>query len=106
MLVAGGVDANGAIASAEIYDAASGIWTVTGSLNTGRQLHTATLLPSGMVLVAGGADANFVSINSAELYDPGITSPTKVSGRGSIEGQGDDADFTVRGTQSGQQLTG
>src|SRR5262245_23162788 len=44
-----------------------GIWTPTGSLNTGRDLHTATLLPNGKVLAAGG---EFVT--SAELYDPAI----------------------------------
>src|SRR6266700_3693633 len=51
-------------------DPASGTWTATGSLNTGRFLHTATLLPNGMVLVAGGLDSNFHSSASAELYDP------------------------------------
>jgi hypothetical protein len=106
VLVAGGADANGVIASAEIYDPASKIWSVTGSLNMGRQTHTSTLLPSGMVLVAGGADTNFGSINSAEVYDSGITSASKVSGRGSIERQGDKANFTVRANQSGDQLTG
>src|SRR5437879_12383450 len=29
-------------------------WTATGSLNTARYYHTATLLPNGMALVAGG----------------------------------------------------
>src|SRR5438552_2383311 len=29
-------------------------WTATGSLNTARRVHTASLLPNGMVLVAGG----------------------------------------------------
>src|SRR5437899_7015810 len=42
-------------------------WTPTGSLNDARELHTATLLPSGMVLVAGGAGSSFLA--SAELYD-------------------------------------
>ena len=37
-------------------DPASGTWTVTGSLNTARVAQTATLLPNGMVLVAGGFD--------------------------------------------------
>jgi N-acetylneuraminic acid mutarotase len=46
-----------------------GTWTVTGSLNTGRFLHTATLLPSGLVLVVGGIDPD-TTLRSAELYDP------------------------------------
>jgi N-acetylneuraminic acid mutarotase len=56
--------------SAELYDPASGTWSFTGSLNTARQIHTATLLPDGKVLVAGGADFNGIVIGSAELYDP------------------------------------
>ena len=51
-------------------DPASGTWTLTGSLNTARYLHTATLLPNGMVLVAGGEDSSFNASASAELYDP------------------------------------
>ena len=49
VLVAGGY-----IASAELYDPASGTWTNTGSMSTARAGHTATLLPNGKVLVAGG----------------------------------------------------
>src|SRR5262249_47035712 len=44
-------------------------WTPTGGLNTVRIDHTGTLLPNGMVLVAGGsAGGKFLA--SAELYDP------------------------------------
>src|SRR6266545_36017 len=49
---------------------AGGTWTVTGNLNTARTDYTATLLPNGKVLVAGGEDANFNVVASAELYDP------------------------------------
>jgi hypothetical protein len=42
-------------------------WTATGSLNTGRTHHTATLLLNGMVLVAGGGTR--VDLASAELYE-------------------------------------
>jgi hypothetical protein len=41
----------------------------TGSLRTARLSHTATLLPNGKVLVAGGTDL-FGAFASAELYDP------------------------------------
>jgi N-acetylneuraminic acid mutarotase len=72
VLVVGGLNAGGAsgvLASAELYDPANGTWTVTGSLSTARDFQTATLLPNGKVLVAGGSD-NTTSFTSAELYDP------------------------------------
>src|SRR5436190_20291207 len=46
----------------------SGTWTYTGSLNTVRRSHTATLLPNGMVLVAVGR-ASSRDRASAEVYD-------------------------------------
>ena len=45
-----------------------------------RFLHTATLLPSGKVLVAGGYDNSSSGfLASAELYDPGIPGVTAIS---------------------------
>src|SRR5947207_15640363 len=49
---------------------AAGVFTNTGSLNIGRSQHTATLLPNGKVLVAGGLDDNNNALASTELYDP------------------------------------
>src|SRR5439155_881812 len=46
-------------------------WTTTGSLGTARYQHTAMLLPSGKVLVAGGFGISGY-LSSAELYDPGL----------------------------------
>ena len=76
VLVEGGVEENilrpsEALSSAELYDPATGTWSNTGSLNTARVYHTATLLPNGKVLVAAGSGAFFPNgLNSAELYDP------------------------------------
>ena len=42
----------------------------TGSMAAPRIAHTATLLNTGKVLVAGGTDANGKPIATAELYDP------------------------------------
>ena len=72
MLVAGGYDGSSAdLASAELYDPASGTWIATGGLATARGGHTETLLPNGKMLVTGGVnDTNKSFIASAELYDP------------------------------------
>jgi hypothetical protein len=54
------------LASAELYNPATGTFTATGTLNTARESHTATLLNNGMVLMAGGY--NGIHLASAELY--------------------------------------
>ena len=73
ILVTGGTNSNGGygppIASAELYDPVSNTWSAAASLNTARFEHTATLLPSGKVLVAGG-QGNSGTLASTELYDP------------------------------------
>jgi WD40 repeat protein len=57
-------------ASAELYDPATGTFTATGSMSTARANHTATLLPDGKVLIAGGHYEYRSTLTSAELYDP------------------------------------
>ena len=54
--------------SAEIYDPVAGEFTLTGPLNAEHWWHTASLLPDGRVLIAGG-DKDVGSV--AEIFDPG-----------------------------------
>ena len=61
---------NQALNSAELYEPSSGFFTAAGSMDELRAGHTATLLPSGKVLVAGGTDGNGYASKTAELYDP------------------------------------
>ncbi|WP_324961112.1 kelch repeat-containing protein [Archangium sp.] len=57
------------IASTELYDPATGTWSSAGTLAHAREHHTATLLPNGRVLIAGGYTPSGRS-SSVELYDP------------------------------------
>jgi N-acetylneuraminic acid mutarotase len=70
VLVAGGYvlqgDVQAQMATAELYDPATGTWSATGDMAYARRYFTATLLPNGKVLVAGGGGGGA----SAELYDP------------------------------------
>ncbi len=89
-LITGGIQLRGngfgASTNAEIYDPNTNTFTVTGRMNVGRWLHTATLLPDGRVLVAGGRDNNCTgtcpvySLASAEIYDPATGVFTLLSG--------------------------
>src|SRR5262245_56632957 len=76
VLVTGGSnganDSNGPndLDSAELYDPATGGWSLTANLKAACFGHAATLLPSGQVLVVGVRCCGSPARKSAELYDP------------------------------------
>lgn len=58
-------------ASAEVFDPQAGTWQPVASLGTPRTGHSATLLPSGQLLVIGGYAPNGTTpLGTAERYDP------------------------------------
>lgn len=78
VLVAGGGDN-----TAEIYDYASGTWSLTGAMSAPRALFATVLLPDGKVLAVGGLPLG-PSGKVTELYDPlqgkwAVTGPLDVS---------------------------
>ncbi|HVG58184.1 MAG TPA: Ig-like domain-containing protein, partial [Hyalangium sp.] len=76
VLVVGGRDFHGGSgtstvwASAELYDPQSGTWSSAGQLDAPRFLHTATLLPSGKVLITGGENTTSTPVTTSQVYDP------------------------------------
>jgi Bacterial TSP3 repeat len=74
ILVTGGLAVNGSyLAStdtAEVFAPNSNSFSLVGNMNAPRQLHTATLLANGMVLVAGGKPTSTSSSTALDLFDP------------------------------------
>ena len=58
-----------ALASVEIYDAATNEWSSTPQMSVARHHHAAIRLASGAVLVTGGLDDTASVIESAEVWD-------------------------------------
>ena len=64
-----------AFATAELYDPVANAFSGTGSMATARLKHTATVLPSGLVVISGGhtpdtGDTQYIPTASIEIYDP------------------------------------
>lgn len=73
VLVTGGAGENdygpgSSVLAAEIFDTKTQKFRATGDMHHARLSHTATLLPDGRVLIAGGRGSEVTA--SAELYDP------------------------------------
>ena len=69
LLIIGGNDGHGAVASVDLYDT-SGNFSAAASMNFARSQHTATVLFDGTVLVAGGVDGTGTATSTAEIYNP------------------------------------
>ena len=104
VLIVGGTPANAEgvsyLASAELYDPATGSFGPTGSMSDPRIDHAATLLATGKVLITGGMSATWDSeLASAELYDPATGSFSPAGSMTMVR-----TDFTATLLQSGQVL--
>ena len=80
-----GLNANGCSgvsSAAEIYNPSTGKWVSTGAMTTARGNLTATLLPNGQVLVAGGINTAGNPLGTAETLQPG-------DGQVDVDGQDD-----------------
>jgi hypothetical protein len=71
VLIAGGTDDNNPtspLSTAELFDPKTGSFSATSPMVNHRAIHTATILPSGKVLLAGGY--GYSEENTAEVFDP------------------------------------
>ena len=88
VLIAGGVNSKGVVTATERYVPAVTVGTTKTAaafvaappLNTGRDLHTATFLSDGTVLVTGGESGSTTVTNTAEIYNPFLQTWTPTVG--------------------------
>jgi Galactose oxidase, central domain len=77
-------DLAASLASSELYEPSTGVFTATGNMSAARVFHTATLLSDGTVLIAGGSSA------TADIYHPAVPAPSapllSISGDGTGQG--------------------
>lgn len=99
VLVAGGGEdlyADILMPYAELYDPVTDSFTPTGAMNWSRGAHSATLLPGGKVLIAGGC-CFITSSRYAEVYDP-LTETFSRTGEMQVEHGGHTSTLLKDGT--------
>jgi Galactose oxidase, central domain len=69
VLITGGRNGTGTLATAELFNPATGIFIRTGNMRIARASHTATLLANGQVLITGGTNSTG-TLATAELFNP------------------------------------
>jgi hypothetical protein len=80
VLVAGGnTQGGGTINTAEVYDPASGSWSIAGAMSAARSGAAAVPLPDGRILIAGG-ESNGHASATLEIFDPATNSFQAVNG--------------------------
>jgi N-acetylneuraminic acid mutarotase len=85
VLIAGGIGSTTfpapALRTAVLFDPSTEAFTaLAGKLRAGRTNHTATLLPGGQVLLAGGqTDSDSDGVDTAELFDPATQKFTAIA---------------------------
>jgi hypothetical protein len=72
VLVCGGDDGKNVLATTEIYDPATDLFSPGPTMDMARKWHTATTLPTGAILITGGVNGE--SSSSTEFYCPEIQS--------------------------------
>src|SRR5688572_32328860 len=77
VLIAGGENSGGSLSDAEIFDPATGAFSVIGNMGGARADHAAVKLSDGRVLLMGGRNGG-VAVNTTEVFDP--TAGTFASG--------------------------
>jgi hypothetical protein len=87
VLLTGGIQgappATTVLAEAELFDPVAGTFSqTTGSLANARELHAASLLADGKVVVTGGLDSTGNALATAEVFDP--TSETFTATKGTM----------------------
>jgi hypothetical protein len=78
VLVTGGTDSTGVVATTEIYHPAKGIFTQGPDMSGPRKFHSQILLPNGKVLIAGGYTDNTGTnvVSTTDLYHPATNTIT------------------------------
>ena len=87
--VVGGLDN---LANAEMYDPVTAVFRATGSMTTGRELHQATALNSGAVLMTGGEEYYPAGAGSRPLTDGLLSSAELYSDRNLLQDGGFETD--------------